>query len=349
MMNLIQTTLLASTVRIATASSFSDLTYGSSPQSASSIIDAIFNGGGDADETATSYGSTDSTIASLNTVVETDFIADAFEGGNAQQNVCAPSMAEAQSKLCSGESTTTCQDAMDCSFGEACFLQVVCEATTISTSPSRDDFEISHFVMLGKDSQGDVMTLANSNMLQTTTPAAEPERPAAFSSDLVPNMSQFSSTATSVSSQIESTLEMIQEEIDNELFLYETPLSDWIPSTVYRFSGFYDGLKVMHSVGVAGKKLYLGANSPENDFLGTGKIQDVNNCAHCFMYGLVNIAAFLAQAMKETIRYDACDENSWDRVGLKEMYPIRLVCVFDLILLFYKIVFFRLVLTFHCP
>ena len=67
------------------------------------------------------------------------------------------------------------------------------------------------------------------------------------------------------------------------------------------------------------------------------------------MYGLVNIAAFLAQAMKETIRYDACDENSWDRVGLKEMYPIRLVCVFDLILLFYKIVFFRLVLTFHCP
>lgn len=28
-------------------------------------------------------------------------------------------------------------------------------------------------------------------------------------------------------------------------------------------------------------------------------------------------------AMKETIRYDACDENSWDRVGSMEMYPIR--------------------------
>jgi hypothetical protein len=335
MMNLIQTTLLVSTVRTATASSFSDLTYGSSPQSASSIIDAILNGGGDAQETTatSSESSSISTIASLNTVVETDFIADAFEGGkHAQQNVCAPSMAEAQSKLCNGESITACQDAMDCSFGEACFLDVACQTTTSSTSSSRDDFEISHFVMLGKDSQGDVMTLANSNMLRTTTPAVEPEPSAikaSLSSNLVPNMSQFSSssTTTTISSQIESTLEMIQEQIDNELFLYETPLSDWIPSTVYRFSGFFDGFKVMHSVGVAGKKLYLGANSPgEFDFLGNGQVQDANNCGHCFMYGLVNIAAFLAQAMKETIRYDACDENSWDRVGPKEMYPISNSC-----------------------
>lgn len=29
-------------------------------------------------------------------------------------------------------------------------------------------------------------------------------------------------------------------------------------------------------------------------------------------YGLVSIAAFLAQAMKETIMYDVCDENNWD-------------------------------------
>ena len=27
--------------------------------------------------------------------------------------------------------------------------------------------------------------------------------------------------------------------------------------------------------------------------------------------GLANIAAFLAQSMKETIQYDACDENNW--------------------------------------
>jgi predicted chitinase len=29
-------------------------------------------------------------------------------------------------------------------------------------------------------------------------------------------------------------------------------------------------------------------------------------------YALVNIAAFLAQSMHETIKYDACDENNWD-------------------------------------
>ena len=38
------------------------------------------------------------------------------------------------------------------------------------------------------------------------------------------------------------------------------------------------------------------------------------------VYGLVNVAAFLAQSMKETIQYDACDENSWDLVGGK--YPL---------------------------
>merc|ERR550525_38351 len=29
------------------------------------------------------------------------------------------------------------------------------------------------------------------------------------------------------------------------------------------------------------------------------------------IYGLVNVAAFLAQVMQETVRYNACDENNW--------------------------------------
>ena len=100
--------------------------------------------------------------------------------------------------------------------------------------------------------------------------------------------------------------------INNKFFLYETPMMEWIPSTVYRFDGFFDGLRVMHSQGVAGKTLYLGG--------------DDKDCKHCHMYGLVNVAAFLAQAMKETIRYNACDENSWDRVGEDLMYPISNSC-----------------------
>ena len=40
-------------------------------------------------------------------------------------------------------------------------------------------------------------------------------------------------------------------------------------------------------------------------------------------YGLTNVAAFLAQSMKETIKYDACSENSWDNVG---GYPLSNSC-----------------------
>jgi predicted chitinase len=33
-------------------------------------------------------------------------------------------------------------------------------------------------------------------------------------------------------------------------------------------------------------------------------------------YGLVNVAAFLAQSMQETIQYNACDENSWSDLAV---------------------------------
>jgi len=109
--------------------------------------------------------------------------------------------------------------------------------------------------------------------------------------------------------RVEETLEAARDAFDDNLFLYETPLGDWLPSSVYRFEGFFEGFRVMHQVGVAGKKIYTGGD-----------------CDHCHMYGLVNVAAFLAQAMKETIRYDACDENSWDRVGDLLMYPLSNAC-----------------------
>ena len=85
---------------------------------------------------------------------------------------------------------------------------------------------------------------------------------------------------------VEETFLAMKTAIDERLFLYETPLMQWVPSTVYRFDGFFSGMQIMHSEGVAGNKLYMGGD-----------------CAHCHMYGLVNVAAFLAQAMKETIRY----------------------------------------------
>ena len=69
-----------------------------------------------------------------------------------------------------------------------------------------------------------------------------------------------------------------------------------------------------------GGKFYLGDGSPAGARV-----------------GLANVAAFLAQSMKETIKYDACDENNWseqsalDMVSAKggspgEIYPASAAC-----------------------
>jgi hypothetical protein len=93
--------------------------------------------------------------------------------------------------------------------------------------------------------------------------------------------------------ELESILDASKDAIDNDLFLYQTPDYQWIPSSVYRYADFLESLIIMSAEGVSGKRFYIG--------------EDVENG---YVYGLVNIAAFLAQSMKETIQYDACDENS---------------------------------------
>ena len=103
-------------------------------------------------------------------------------------------------------------------------------------------------------------------------------------------------------------LDSVENNINNKLFLYQTPAFQWIPSTVYKYTDFRDSLQVMATDGVANKKFYIGDENVTNGHV----------------YGLVNIAAFLAQSMKETIQYDACDENSWDLVGGK--YPLSNAC-----------------------
>ncbi|WP_447400824.1 Ig-like domain-containing protein [Vibrio harveyi] len=102
--------------------------------------------------------------------------------------------------------------------------------------------------------------------------------------------------------------------MDNEAFLYETPQSQWVPSTVYKWNDFLDGLNAMHNIGVAGNKFWL-----MND-----EVDDATN----IKYAKVAIAAFLAQSMQETIRYNACDENNWSEVkyGAPADYPMTASC-----------------------
>ena len=107
---------------------------------------------------------------------------------------------------------------------------------------------------------------------------------------------------------METTMDKVKDEIDNKLFLYQTPAFQWIASSVYRYADFIESLYIMATEGVAGKQFYIGDDDVENGHV----------------LGLVNIAAFLAQSMKETIQYDACDENSWDLVNGK--YPLSNAC-----------------------
>ena len=85
---------------------------------------------------------------------------------------------------------------------------------------------------------------------------------------------------------------------DTQVLVSQDPDLSWRPSTIYRWRDFVQAVASMHLSGVGDLRLWLG-DKTENNTVRTKQ-------------ALVNLAAFLAQSMKETIRYDACDENNWD-------------------------------------
>jgi len=106
---------------------------------------------------------------------------------------------------------------------------------------------------------------------------------------------------------VESVLESHIDILDNGILVYETPEMDWKPSPVYQSRDMIEAIRIMSTEGLANKFFYTGDDSDNGH-----------------VYGLVNVASFLAQAMKETIKYNACDENSWDAVG--GGYPLSNAC-----------------------
>ena len=126
-----------------------------------------------------------------------------------------------------------------------------------------------------------------------------------------PNPSPTPPTSSSAAAKVEEVLEANKAGIDNNILLYKTPQLQWVPSTVYRYQGLIDAIRVMYKDGIAGKYFYMGDETP-----------------YGYEYGLVNIAAFLAQSMKETIQYNACDENNWDMASVdgKSMYALSNSC-----------------------
>lgn len=88
--------------------------------------------------------------------------------------------------------------------------------------------------------------------------------------------------------------------------MYETPSGGWLPSDIYTWPDMINAVHMMATAGVGKLKLWVG----EGDFTATHEQH---------VYGLVNVAAFLAQVMQETVRYNACDENNWiDRQVVQE-------------------------------
>jgi hypothetical protein len=115
------------------------------------------------------------------------------------------------------------------------------------------------------------------------------------------------------------------------------------PSYVYRYEHFVQALSLMATTGVDGDLFYLG--QIDNAGRRTSRhLQAVNTTTKptkvtSLVYGLVNVAVFLAQAMTESIIHDACDEvniqplanSTTDGIGLDDghdhfRFPISNAC-----------------------
>ena len=122
-------------------------------------------------------------------------------------------------------------------------------------------------------------------------------------------------TASAITSiaQLNNDLASVESAMNNQAFLYTTPSNAKLPSNVYKWADFLMALNAMHNVGVGPTKYWL--IDPTKD--------DATNAK----YAKVAIAAFLSQSMKETIQYDACDENNWSiNTGDPVNYPISAAC-----------------------
>eukprot|EP00873_Tetraselmis_striata_P015532 jgi/Tetstr1/435796/TSEL_024685.t1 len=94
----------------------------------------------------------------------------------------------------------------------------------------------------------------------------------------------------------EEVMDALRETNSSTILLSQQGDETWEPSKLYKWNDFLAALDTVSTTGIGEELFWLGDDS-ENGL----------------EYGLVNVAAFLAQSMKETIMFDACDENSWDR------------------------------------
>lgn len=97
---------------------------------------------------------------------------------------------------------------------------------------------------------------------------------------------------------VDATVRALQAASSDGVFLYNTG-TVWQESDIYTWPDMVKAVQLMATTGVGKTKLWLGEEGQH-------------------IYGLVNVAAFLAQCMQETIQYNACDENSWSDLAVAQ-------------------------------
>ena len=188
---------------------------------------------------------------------------------------------------------------------------VVCNPTTTTTEEEEEEEETEETDETATSSSSPPTSLPPEPTLSPTTYAPQTTLP------------------PSSNVGIETALLYAAHDINTKLFVVQTPGDNggegleekegWSPSKLYRFHGFLQALRIAYSMEDG-----LGNNNKNMTFyLGMDNDND-DTTEEEVVVGLVNIAAFLAQSMKETIKYDACDENNWDILDGK--YPLSNAC-----------------------
>jgi len=105
-----------------------------------------------------------------------------------------------------------------------------------------------------------------------------------------------------------------QDVMNSQVLRSQTPQGQLYPSYRYQLPDFLSALTHISEKGIGGRKFYIGEPRMNEGV----------------RYGVVNAIMFLSQAYKESIQYDACDENNWelvnDRFPLSNAWKVFLSC-----------------------
>jgi hypothetical protein len=108
-----------------------------------------------------------------------------------------------------------------------------------------------------------------------------------------------SATASVSKSSLQQILDSLTElrpTIESNVLMYRNAYGVESLSDVYTFNAFIESLAYFAESGIGGKRFYIGSE------------QGSEQSSSDLRYGMVNVAAFLAQSRTESIQYNACEE-----------------------------------------